>query len=283
MKRMKMILMLSVALAVLSGCANINVHTGTLLDIGDTQFKTDKVPCATAGIEERDYSKAEEFVIVLPEYLLKEWRMFRLSWDILAIDDNEHAHIGTLITELKEKTQDGQFYAYGKVFAFGRKAKIIILSTRSNLGFNALGNNGFFVDRSRLSDKQYLKELALKGTLLSELPGVKVFDQIISRWKYVYNTPFGRIRTPYSEKIFVPLCKINTGYTKDEADVRDLMGNYNPVNPIKTLYSIGNDIKVKLNTNPETSGWDFSSTDPDAKFTQEIIQAKRESAVTKKY
>ena len=286
MKRILMICLLcAISGAILSGCADIKVHTGSFLEIGNEKIMTDKPPCATAGIESKNYLQAREFVVVLPEFLIqKEWRTFRLSWDIIVIDDDGNLFFGVIVTRLTEKNFAGHFYGYGKVFLPDhREGNIEILSTRASLGFNAYGD-GFLVDRNLLANNiSYRKELAKKGTPLKKLSNAKNFDRIVAGWKYVYQTPFGEILSPWPAEIFVPLCTLNTGYNRDEAEVRDLKGNYNLFNPIGTIINGIQDIKVKLSAEPETSGWDINSPNLEKNFTDELIRERRMNAVIKEY
>lgn len=277
MKKTRKIFLL-VLVAILSGCATL--YTGQKIDAGDVSVRINLPPVMYAGVKMKDYAKAEEFVVVMNDFLLNcEYHKFRLSWDVLAIDENLELRHGVVIADLKEKSPNGLFYANGKAFVPSRNARVIVLASNASLGFDAYGKT-IVIYEHLLGDKAYRKELYEKGTSLSELPNPGVFNQKIAKWNR-FRTPFGNLLTPWSIEIITDLAKINTGYTAGERAKEGKWGAY--TNPIATGFGLIRDSGYTLLGN--SHGWDIDSKSrgKESELSYMILQEARQTATIRVY
>lgn len=273
------------SIGILSGCATNALYLGKTLDIQNeneiVQLPVDQPQLILASIPMIDYSKAEEVVFECPEKLLeKEYRLFRLSWLLVALDRNGNAFWGIAFLNQDEKSPSGKLYCHGKIFVPEREGyNWIILSTRAVMGYGSQENE-FVINRKLFeSDQDYRRELYGKGVPLSQTKNPKVFENIVSRWNR-FQTPFGKIRTPNKKEIVQQLALEYSGYTVSDRKNRDAKDVIS-INPIGTGLAKAIDIYNMLWG--KTSGWDMESKDKNPKISKAHLDGLKEEAKIVRY
>ncbi len=286
MKKSVMIgLLFLLAITILSGCAANALYMGKTLDIQNenkiVQLPVDQPQLVLASIPIIDYSQAEEVVFECPEQLLeKEYRLFRISWPLLALDESGNAFYGIMFINLKEKSSRNKLYCHGKIFVPGRKGyNWMVLSIRAVMGYG-VSENEFAIDREQLKiDWNYRRSLYKKGTPLNKTRNPEMFEGIVKKWNR-FQTPFGKILTPNKKEIVQLLAVQYTGYTvadRKNRDSKDVIS----VNPIGTIIAKGSDVYHMLWG--KTSGWDMESKDKNPKISKAHLDGIKEDAKIVRY
>lgn len=289
MKRIiEMISLLCVIGAILSGCTKEIRHE--LPINGEMKIDINIHPALTAGIPLRDYSKDQEGVAIMHDFLLNaRCNENSIRFEVVGIDADWNTFPGVLFTELSEKTPDNRFYGHFKVQTPLRKGvKILIIDVGGRMGFDALGNFVSVLFKDQLVSEKYRKELYEKispSSELSEIPDPKEFDDIIRKWNKrripIRDVGF-KIITPVSKETLSSLCKINTAETAlDRAGSRS-WGVYFPNLPgsgiglgVDTLYTIFGPYRG--------CGKSLYPDKDESQLSQMLLEDARERAVVRVY
>lgn len=273
MKRMKMIALLFMAAAVLSGCASTGlVMKNTDLD-GQKEVNMLIEPFQSLGLSEAEEIKNGNIAAVwgiFPDILFGEYYPGRIRWNVWAVSEDGTEGLGQMLFSGIDFS--GHFAETIIASKSLRNPKVLVLSTTLDFVYDLAGNE-YPVERVKFlnnTDDYRRKMVQEKGTRLNETKKATGISEVIKKWNR-YQTPRGILLSPLSEEDVKTVAGINPQYSFSERLVGS--GQFAiSLDYIGTAAGFAIDIFRAANGSVPSLGWDYNSQIPTRRNMAFIIK-----------
>jgi hypothetical protein len=274
MRRWKSVVLASMIVILLSGCAS-SLNMKAVLENDQIESKINMLiePYQSLGLKLTPAIKNQRaYVIqgVFPDILFGEYYPGRIRWNAWVVAEDGREYSAQMI--FSGIDYGGNFVCLVVIDGKPPKdSRVVISSSLVDFVYDLAENETEVVRQKFLNDPAYRRPIVLaKGTKIGDIKPATKFYEVIKSWN-MYKTPEGILISPIGEKEVREIAGINPQYSFSEKFVGITHGAIS-YDVIGSAIQIGIEAFRSSNGSVPTMGWDYNSQIPSRRNMAFIIK-----------